>query len=470
MALLASAAANAQLPANSIGQDFTVTAYQPWLSAAGMNSNGTYNLYDYLDQGYTVFLDVSATWCGPCWNYHLGGALEELYANHGPAGAPGVSPTTTDDVMVIWIEGDGTTADPTMLDGSGAIGNWIEPSAGTQIQFPMANPASTAANAINTDYAIGYFPTIYKICPNRIVNEIGQETAANLYASVGTCPPAASQPADVAAINYEGITSLCAGSSITLTPAVQIQNNGTNALTSATITITQGGTTVSTGTFSGNLSTYDFSTVTCTPISGFTGGTLNITVTTSGDALATNGTLTQSVTAVAASNMITGAASVEIATDRYGSETTWQLRDGSGSIVLQGGPYTNAAANGVYPQTTQNFTINSNECYSLEIQDGYGDGFTGSYGNGYLRIVAGGSNQLVIDNFTTTEQIKKGKSGTASINDASELISMSVFPNPASTNVTVSFEGKSTSRTPMPTPRWWGDGRWGGPGGTTGRR
>ena len=135
--LLVGVSANAQLAPGSVAPNFTVTAYQPWLSTAGSTSNGSYSLYSYLDQGYTVFLDVSATWCGPCWNYHLNGALEDIYAAHGPAGAPGVSSTTTDDVMVIWIEGDGQTADATMLDGSGSIGNWIEPAAGNQIQFPM---------------------------------------------------------------------------------------------------------------------------------------------------------------------------------------------------------------------------------------------------------------------------------------------------------------------------------------------
>ena len=170
--LISALGAQAQLAPGSIAPDFTVSAYQTWLSTAGMNNNGTYNLYDYLDAGYTVILDVSATWCGPCWNYHLTGALEDAYAAHGPAGAPGVSANTTDDLMVICIEGDGATADATMLDGSGTIGNWINPNNGGQIQFPMANPASASANTINNDFNIGYFPTIYKICPNRVLSEI----------------------------------------------------------------------------------------------------------------------------------------------------------------------------------------------------------------------------------------------------------------------------------------------------------
>ena len=89
----------AQLPDGSIAPDFTTV---------DINGN-THNLYDYLDQGYTVVMDISATWCPPCWSYHQGGALEDLWANHGPAGAPGVSANTTDDVVVLWFEGDAST-------------------------------------------------------------------------------------------------------------------------------------------------------------------------------------------------------------------------------------------------------------------------------------------------------------------------------------------------------------------------
>ena len=286
---------NAQLADGSIAQDFTVTAYQPWLSAAGMNNNGTYNLYDYLDAGYTVILDVSATWCGPCWNHHLTGALDDLYINHGPAGHLAVSATTTNNVMVIWLDGDGATADATMLDGNGSIGNWVEPNATLgQIPFPMANPVTATANQINNDYNIAYFPTIYKICPNRVVSEVGQLTATEFYASVGTCPPPASNTADVTLMSYDADTYICTGSSHT--PEVTIQNNGTSNLTNATVTITQGGNTVSTGTYTGNLATYGVATITCTPITNPASGAMVATVTTTGDALASNGVINTALT------------------------------------------------------------------------------------------------------------------------------------------------------------------------------
>ena len=82
------------MPDGSVAPDFTLT-----------DLNGTsHNLYNLLDDGYTVFIDFSAIWCGPCWGYHTSGALEDLYMNHGPAGYPNVNANTTDDVMVFFIK------------------------------------------------------------------------------------------------------------------------------------------------------------------------------------------------------------------------------------------------------------------------------------------------------------------------------------------------------------------------------
>ena len=40
-----------------------------------------------------------------------GGTFEEIWEDHGPAGEPGVSPNTTDDVVILWFEGDPNTAE-----------------------------------------------------------------------------------------------------------------------------------------------------------------------------------------------------------------------------------------------------------------------------------------------------------------------------------------------------------------------
>ncbi|MBK9288092.1 MAG: hypothetical protein IPN38_10495 [Flavobacteriales bacterium] len=46
-------------------------------------------------------MDCSATWCGPCWNLHQSGSLEQLHANYGPDG--------TDQIRALPYEADAST-------------------------------------------------------------------------------------------------------------------------------------------------------------------------------------------------------------------------------------------------------------------------------------------------------------------------------------------------------------------------
>jgi hypothetical protein len=228
--------------------------------------------------------------------------------------------------MVIWLDGDGNTADATMLDGSGTIGNWIEPNATLgQIPFPMANPVTATANQINDDYAISYFPTIYRICPNRVVTEVGQLNAANFYTSVGDCPAPASQAIDPALLSYEGVNKSCGPIDL----VVKLQNNGTTALTSCTITATEGASTIATYNWNGNLATYGVQNVTIgqfTPTSATHNISINITST---DNNMANNTMAEVVglAATGSSNNVT----VKVSLDRYGSETSWKIKRSNGT-------------------------------------------------------------------------------------------------------------------------------------------
>jgi len=283
---------------------------------------------------------------------------------------------------------------------------------------------------------------MYVICPNRLVYKSGVAgaigTPSLLSSYISQCPDPISNPADAAMVSYNASTEICPGSSYT--PVVTIQNYGSSNLTSANVSVTLNGTTVSTGTYSGNLAPYATATVNSSAFTASTAGALVANVTTSGDASATNGSVNATLN-VAPIGTATNA-TVKVSTDAYGSELTWNIKNSAGTTVASGGPYADQTSAGSFPQADVNFTLVSNECYTINLIDSYGDGFDSGYGDGSFRVQVGGTDLVVFPAWDTEDATKKMATGALGINDASELISMSVFPNPASTNVTVSFEGK----------------------------
>jgi PKD repeat protein len=83
----------------------------------------------------------------------------------------------------------------------------------------------------------------------------------------------------------------------------------------------------------------------------------------------------------AAPQIPTSTVNFEIKTDQYPSETTWKVRNSSGTILYSGGPYT--GANTVYTAT---WDFSEFDCYTFTIYDQYGDGICCAYGQGYYKL------------------------------------------------------------------------------------
>ncbi len=80
---------------------------------------------------------------------------------------------------------------------------------------------------------------------------------------------------------------------------------------------------------------------------------------------------------------VTDTVVLNITLDNYPSETTWDLKDASGTVVASGGPYNTQGGT-----VSQTFNLASGD-YTFTIYDSYGDGICCAYGNGSYSLTSG---------------------------------------------------------------------------------
>ena len=341
-----SVTAFAQLPDGSIAPDFTAT-----------DINGVeHNLYSYLDEGYSVILCFDATWVGPSWSYFQQGTLENIHETYGPNG--------TNEIRILWLESEDFTTDAD-LNGTGTntMGDWV-----TGTTYPIIDNAGSIFFDL---YNGAYYPTIYTVCPNRLLTQSGQVDVAT-HVSIfqeATCQPA-SVDNDPFLINYTGDELSCGDTPVTL--SVSLMNNGLETLTACTITAYDGATAVGSADWTGSLGTYDFEDVVVTTTSVTTDTNFSIEVTSSDQNDDNNMVAAEVTVALESTNNVR----LNLLTDAYPGETTWVLVDDAFNVVDQGGPYTT-----VGEEVIVDWQLDLG-CYTFIIQDAFGDGLHSSWYNG----------------------------------------------------------------------------------------
>ena len=413
---------NAQLPDGTLCPDFTGT---------DINGN-THNLYSYLDAGYTVVLDISATWCPPCWSYHQAGTLEDLWMNHGPAGGTGVSASTTDDVIVLWIEGDAST---TLADlqgtTAGTQGDWI-----TGTNFPIIDDATIAQTL-----GIAYFPTLYTVYPDRYLEESGQggSTYSNISANIGN--HTGSTGVDAGLFSYTGETVACGS----LDVQVLIQNKGTQVLNAGDITVnvSAGGTNIGSATNSTTLAQWETESVSV-PATLSSAATITVEAVATGDVNNGNNSLTQAIGFATAGS---GDLTFTLTLDQYPTETSWEFANSAGSVLASGSGYTTN-----YQVITETLSVPSDDCYSVTIMDSYGDGLGGAQWGGtdgsWTIVDAAGTTIASGTGDFGDENVDKMQMTTGSVGlNENGINELSIFPNPFTNNATISFNVEGLERT-----------------------
>jgi hypothetical protein len=216
--------------------------------------------------------------------------------------------------------------------------------------------------------------------------------------------------------------SSCSG---TFTPQVDIRNIGGQTMTSVDIVYSVNGGSAQTYNWTGSLEYLGDETVSLPPIA-FTGEENNeLVVYTSNpngssDECPDNDELTVSVPeALHTPNTV----KLILRTDANPGETTWQLKDATGTVLFQGGPY---ASSGQMVQET--FNLDEEACYTFVMNDAGGDGIEppGFY------MLYHGTNTVIVQgtSFGTVDLVDFNTADPVGLGENTKVTGATVYPNP----------------------------------------
>jgi hypothetical protein len=179
---------------------------------------------------------------------------------------------------------------------------------------------------------------------------------------------------DPGVTNPQGVSGTFCGAQVT--PQVTVQNNGSDALTTADIIYGFDGNQNLTFNWTGNLAQWQSTSVTL-PTATLTAGahTFSASVSNPNAGLTDENNNNNSVSS--SFNVVIGGQSVQLnlALDCYGSETTWELQNETSMAIYAGSGYPDDQPG---PVATDPWCLNDG-CYNYYIMDSYGDGVLGGF-------------------------------------------------------------------------------------------
>ena len=255
----------------------------------------------------------------------------------------------------------------------------------------------------------------------------------------GYDPSGASSVAiDAGVSNPQGVSgTFC---SAVVSPQITISNGGTTTLTSATITYGVNGDYSNSFPWTGSLAQYQTAVVTLPNMTLPAGNqTFNAQVTNPNGATdenAGNNMITSALTIVVNGQTVT----LSLDLDCYASETSWELRDASNTVLYSESGYSDDTQGII----TRDFCL-SYGCYSFKLMDSYGDGLTNcsaaNGGNGSYNITYNSAivaELLEADaNFAFTNTKNFCIQDVTGIGEMDLSNAITIYPNPANETVTV---------------------------------
>ena len=214
------------------------------------------------------------------------------------------------------------------------------------------------------------------------------------------------------------------------TPVVVIQNSGYDNITNFSIEYSINNGNPQSHNWSGSLGSLASTAIELPAINYSPSDTNSINITISND---DNNQNNSNVFYFNQSNSYdTSIVTLNLVTDNYASETSWELTDSFGNIIALNGSLSNASN-----YTTEIEIPTSDECYTFTINDTYGDGICCAYGVGSYSITDDSGNTIISGGeFSSVDTSTFRVGETLGINSIFEN-NLNIFPNPSNGIFTV---------------------------------